>query len=124
MCPVRLLRGRCGRGLRALIAFESKEFDEKHDLRKRAGKIEQLGLLRFGSRDDYFVSQVQQVARVWHNTLRYAAEDQVARRFRSIKVVRNLDPGEIRRVCGEHFERCAGVVRRCETLFLRRKKGR
>lgn len=110
--------------LRALIAFESKEFDEKHDLRKLAGKVEQLGLLRLGSRDDDFVSQIQQIARVWHNALRYAAEDQVARHFRRIKVARNLVPGEIRRVCGDHFERCSGVVRRCEALFSRRKKGR
>lgn len=53
--------------LRALCCLKSREFDEKHDLRKFAVRVEDLGLLR-PARDDDFVTAVQKLGRQWRRS--------------------------------------------------------
>jgi hypothetical protein len=55
--------------LRALHWLRDKTFDERHDLRAIAARVEDLKLLRPGDRDEDFVSRVQGVARRWTNNL-------------------------------------------------------
>lgn len=110
--------------LRALHWLRSREFDERHDLKRIAARIESLGLLRCGNRDDDFVSKVEGVARRWSNSLRFADCAQLERFLWGISELRRRDQGELRRVCGEHFDQCSEVVRRCEVLLVRSAGGR
>jgi HEPN domain-containing protein len=105
--------------LRALHGLRDKVFDERHDLRRIAVKIENLGLLRPGEPDQDFVSSVQGVARHWSNDLRFADQDQLERFLRGVDEIRRHTEGELRRVCNEQFDRCSVVLRRCETLLTR-----
>lgn len=108
--------------LRSLQWIGTKQFDERHDLRRIAVRIESLGLLRPGKRDSDFVSKVQGVARLWSNSLRFAADHQLRRFLRDMAAARNLDDGEVRRVCAEHYDRCSEIVRRCDVILGRHKK--
>jgi HEPN domain-containing protein len=64
--------------LRSLCCLRSTEFDERHDLRRLAHRVAQLGLLR-GERDDDFVGVVGDVARRWQNTLRFSDQAHLER---------------------------------------------
>ena len=110
--------------LRSLHWAESKDLDERHDLRRLAVKIASLGLLRRGERDSDFVGTVQGVARCWSNALRFADQGQLDRFLRDIGEAKGRGEGEVRRACGEHYDRCSEVVRRCEVLLSRIKKRR
>ncbi len=110
--------------LRALHWLRSREFDERHDLRRIAVRIESLGLLRRGGRDADFVSKVEGVSRRWSNALRFADYAQLERFLWSVSELRRRDQGEVRRVCGEHFDQCSEIVRRCEVLLARSPGGR
>lgn len=64
--------------LRSLQRLKSREFDERHDLRKLAVRVQDLGLLK--SEHEYdFVGVVEEVAATWHNNLRFADEAQLWR---------------------------------------------
>jgi hypothetical protein len=108
--------------LRSLHWLKSKAFDEKHDLKRIAVRVESLGLLRQG-RDDDFVSGVQGVARRWSNVLRFADYDQMEGFLWDIGDLRRREEGKVRRVCSEHFNRCSEIVRRCEVLLKRHSGG-
>ena len=104
--------------LRSLHWLKSKEFDEKHDLKRIAVRIGNLGLLRSGGRDDDFVSKVQGVARRWSNTLRFADQEQLERFLADVGEIRKRDDeGEIRRACERHFNASSEVVKRCNKLL-------
>src|SRR5687767_2321538 len=65
--------------LRSLHWIKDKRFDERHDLRGIATRIEELGLLRRGERDHDFVGTVSDVAERWSNDFRFANQDQLER---------------------------------------------
>lgn len=109
--------------LRAVHWLRSREFDDRHDLKRIAVRIESLGLLRRGERDRDFVSKVEGVARRWSNALRFADYAQLERFLWSVSELRRRNEGEVRRVCGEHSDQCSEVVRRCEVLLVRRSGG-
>jgi len=106
--------------LRSLCCLKSKEFDEKHDLRKFAVRVENLGLLRPG-RDDDFVSAVQGVARCWRNTLRYADQKQLLRFLKAIGE-RTSMKSSLKGFCEQYYNQCAEVTKRCVVLLARSQK--
>ena len=110
--------------LRSLHWLRSRQFDERHDLKRIAVTIESLGLLQSGVRDEDFVSKVQGVARRWSNVFRFADYAQLERLLWDIGEIRRRDEGEVRRATAEHFDRCSEIVRRCETLLKRTGGGR
>jgi HEPN domain-containing protein len=110
--------------LRSIHWLGSREFDERHDLKKIAVRIESLGLLPAGGRDSDFVSTIQRVARRWSNALRFADFDQLRRFLWSIGELRRRDEGEIRRICMEHYGLCTQVVKRREILLRRNRGGK
>lgn len=110
--------------LRSLHWLKSREFDERHDLKRIAVRIASLGLLRSDSRDEDFVGNVQGVARRWSNLLRFADYNQLERYLWEIGEIRRRNEGEVRRVCDEHFDHCSEIVRRCEVLLKRHGGGK
>jgi HEPN domain-containing protein len=105
--------------LRALHWLKNRAFDERHDLKRIAVRVESLGLLREGERDRDLVNSVQGVARRWTNAMRFADYDQLERFLSDLGELRRREEGEVRRVCREHFDRCSEIIRRCETLLRR-----
>ncbi len=108
--------------LRSLCAIESREFDERHDLRKIAIRVQNLGLLRRGQKDHGFVAAVEKVAKYWRNTLRFAGFAQRQSFLVEAGAIGKRDPGRVRKFCEEYFDDCSTVVRRCEILWQRSRK--
>jgi hypothetical protein len=106
--------------LRSLCCLKSKEFDEKHDLRRFAVRVGDLGLLR-GSRDDDFVGAVGTVAKWWRNNLRYADSEQLRRFLRTVNGTIGR-PGALKHLTKEYYDRSSEIVRRCEVLWQRSQK--
>lgn len=107
--------------LRSLCCLKSREFDEKHDLRKFAVRVGELGLLQFG-RDDDFVGSVEAVAKRWRNTLRFADDAHLERFLRATGAIRRR--ATVKRVCTQYFDDCSLVVKRCELLWRKSQEKR
>ncbi len=106
--------------LRALCCIQSKEFDEKHDLRKLAVRVRDLGLLT-SERDLDFVSLVNKVARKWQNKMRFSSDAQVRRLLLSTGAHGGKKP-TMKYTNTEFFNDCSKIVRRCEVLWRRSHK--
>jgi hypothetical protein len=108
--------------LRALCALRDDYFDEKHDLRKFAARLESLGLLRSAERDHDFVARVQEVAQIWRNTLRFSGRKQLEQLLVILGVLtwKKMDRG-LKPRCDEYVEDCLEVVQRCEVLWQRQR---
>jgi hypothetical protein len=55
----------------------SKSLEAGHDLRQLLTMVRRLGLLHAGGRDVQFMANVQHVARLWANNMRFAASARV-----------------------------------------------
>lgn len=77
--------------LRSLLWLRDKRFDERHDLRRIAVQIENLGLVRSGQRDQDFVKQVEGVVRLWANDLRFADTEQLSRWLHRIGTIKSKE---------------------------------
>ena len=108
--------------LRSLIWLRDKKLDERHSLRNIAIRIEELGLLRTGGRDDSFVATVESVAKRWHNNLRFADTSSTERWLFKSRRIRKDESRRLKTVCGEFFNKCSEIVRRCEVLWRRHRK--
>ncbi len=106
--------------LRALCCIQSKEFDERHDLRKLVVRVRDLGLLA-SDRDLVFMSLVNKVARKWKNTMRFSSDAHVRRFFMSISTRGGKKPA-MKYITTEFFNDCSKIVRRCEVLWQRLRK--
>ena len=108
--------------LRSLVRLEDTQFDERHDLRRLATRIENLGLLRRSDADVNFVGIVQDVAVHWHNNLRFSAKDQMIRWWLDMGSVRKRKRKSQSAVCHQFVNQCYDVVRRCEVLWQRQRR--
>ena len=106
--------------LRALCCIQSKEFDERHDLRKLVVRVRDLGLLT-SERDLDFVSLVNKVARKWKNTMRFSSDAHVRRFLLSIGARGGKKP-TMKYISTEFFNDCSKIVRRCEVLWQKSHK--
>ena len=107
--------------LRSLIWLRDKTFDKRHDLRKLSVRVGDLGLLQKADRDHGFVSDVQAIARIWFNNLRFADDAQVQNWLREIRVLRNNRQGAFSTVAKEHFNRCHRFVKRSNLVWEKQK---
>ena len=108
--------------LRSLHWLKDKKFDERHDLKKIATRVQDLGLLRTDKRDHDFVGMVQSVAKYWRNSLRFAGTDQLERFLGEVEGIRKRRHDSIKRFCGDYWANCSAVVKRCEVLWQRSRK--
>lgn len=105
--------------LRSLVWLEDKRFDQRHDLRKLADRVAELGLLRKGDADHGFVTDAQAISRLWSNDLRFAGDLQVGRWLRSINVMsKDVD---MKKAANDHFSRCHRFFKRCSQVWEKQK---
>jgi hypothetical protein len=91
-----------------------KSLDTGHDLRQLPTNVRNLGLLRAGGRDDPLITDVQHVARLWYNNMRFASARAIETRW--------YDLGEVtgrwtfKQASYDFYDACSAVVKRCEAL--------
>ena len=108
--------------LRSLVWMRDRAFDERHDLRRLAVRVGDLGLLRADGRDDDFVGTVEVVNKLWHNSLRYADQRQALRWIRDRATGRTRVWTHPVGICRAFFAQSSEVVRRCEVLWDRHQR--
>lgn len=108
--------------LRSLVWLKDKQLDERHDLRRLAVRIESLGLLRRGENDEGYVGMIQGIAARWHNNMRFAASDQLARRWLKAGILRRKNAGSLRAESRRFVDECVEAVGRCEVLWQRQQR--
>lgn len=110
--------------LRSLLWQRDRSFDERHDLRRLASKVSDLGLLRRDTRDDEFIGTVSAIAAWWRNELRFAGREQALRWFRTVGAMDYRDSRSLKAICHAFFERCSTVLERCDLLWQRQQPTR
>jgi len=108
--------------LRSLHWLRDKAFDPRHDLKRIAVRIRDLGLLQSGTRDDDFVATVQEVAQNWSNDLRFADNAKTQRWLFKKRAIRKDQERFLKKACADHLERCFEVVERCKVLWQRHRR--
>ena len=92
-----------------------KSLETGHDLRELLTHVRNLGLLSHRKpQDSELESNVQHIARLWFNNMRYASSKFVESRWYNLGEVRK---GRTHKQASEAFYlACASVVKRCEVL--------
>lgn len=92
-----------------------KSLDTGHDLRELLKCVGSLGLLSRDPRDDSLRAEVQHVAKLWTNNMRFASTDQVARLWRELGATgRGRD---LRLAARRYYSSCVQITKRCEQLW-------
>ena len=100
------------------IRQRRKSFDAGHDLRNLLTNVRNLGLLRTGGPDDSLIADVQHVARLWYNNMRFASARAIETQWYNL--------GEIsghrtfKQASREFYDSCSAVIKRCEALCQNR----
>jgi hypothetical protein len=96
------------------IRLGRKSLETGHDLRQLLTRVGNLGLLPPKGQDEVFNRQIQHIARLWLNDMRFASAKIIAARWRdSGYVMRNRT---FKKAAAEYFQDCSAIIRRCEVL--------
>jgi len=93
--------------------LERKSLETGHDLRKLWKWVEKLGLSP--GHEDEVRSQVQMIARRWHNNMRFVPARWVESYWRELGAVTNRNT--MKYAAKEFYDACSMIIRRCEVLY-------
>ncbi len=98
-----------------------KSLSTGHGLRELLTHVSN-SLKQEGERDEQLQSDVQKVARLWFNNLRFASTRFVERWWRQIGEV---DGGRtLKRASREYYDACSAIIKRCEVLWQQYSKAK
>lgn len=89
-----------------------KSLDTGHDLRRLLTNVRNLGLLRAGVPDDPLIADVQHVARLWYNNMRFASSRAVETRWYQVGEV--TGQRTFKQAAFDFYDACSAVIKRCE----------
>lgn len=91
-----------------------KSLDTGHDLRHLLTNVRNLGLLRTGGPDDPLIADVQHVARLWYNNMRFASARAIETRWYNLGEVSGHRT--FKQASYDFYDSCSAVIKRCEAL--------
>jgi hypothetical protein len=95
-----------------------KSLETGHDLRELLIHVRNLGLLSASVREnDDVASNVQQIARLWFNNMRFASSRFVESRWYNLGEIRK--GRSLKQATESFYFACKTVVKRCEVLCQR-----
>jgi len=117
------LAGRAVEGiLRAVIwrgdtdyALGRKILETGHDLRDMLKLIQDLGMLRDSNLADAIRTDVQKVARLWSNNMRFWPTSMVNREWFALGTISRKRTMKL--AAREYFLACSAILKRCEALW-------
>ncbi len=92
-----------------------KTLETGHDLRELLGLVRSLGVLRATGIQDTLGANVQHVARLWFNNMRFASTRLIDARWRKQGEVHKQRT--FKHASTDFHDRCAAVVKTCEALW-------
>ncbi len=99
------------------IRSRRKPLESGHDLRALLLVVRNRGLLRAGAPDELLTGQIQDVAQLWFNNMRFVSERYVERAWRSAgRVSKRVT---LKRAAEQFVQDCIAIVNRCEVLCQR-----
>ncbi len=97
-----------------LIRQGRKSLDTGHNLRRLLTNVRNLGLLRAGGRDDPLIADVQHVARLWYNNMRFASSRAIDKTWYRLGEVNRRQT--FKQAAFSFYDACAAVIKRCEAI--------
>jgi hypothetical protein len=91
-----------------------KSLDSGHDLRHLLTNVRNLGLLRAGGPEDRLIADVQHVARLWYNNMRFASARAIETRWYNLGEVSGH--WTFKQAAYDFYDACSTVIKRCEAL--------
>lgn len=91
-----------------------KPLDTGHDLRRLLTNVRNLGLLRASGRDDPLIADVQHVARLWYNNMRFASSRAIETTWHRLGEVNRRQT--FKQAAYSFYDACAAVIKRCEAI--------
>lgn len=91
-----------------------KSLDTGHDLRRLLTNVRNLGLLRAGGPDDPLIADVQHVARLWYNNMRFASSRAIETRW--VRVGEVAGQRTFKQAAYEFYDACSAIIKQCEAI--------
>jgi HEPN domain-containing protein len=118
------LAGRAVEGmLRAVIwggdpeyAAGKKTLDTGHNLRELLKLVRNLGILRDHETRDLIADDVQLIARLWWNNMRFLATTKVEAEWYNLGEIKR-DNRTMKRASLDFYNACSRVIKRCEAIW-------
>ena len=96
------------------IRLGKKSLETNHDLPRLLAALRDLGVIKPGKANIRLAANVQHVARLWYNNMRFASSRSVETRWRKIGEV--TGQRTFKQAASEFYEACLSITKRCETL--------
>jgi hypothetical protein len=118
------LAGRAVEGMLRAVVWKAdagystgkKSLDTGHDLKKLLQLVANLGILQEGEHRKELASNIQYVARLWFNNLRYVSTEQLQRNWRQSKEIHSQ--WTLKQATESYYNACSKIVKRCEALCI------
>ncbi len=91
-----------------------KSMDAGHDLRELLGRVAALGILGDNEHRATLAADIQKVARLWSNNMRFVSSKWLSNRWRALGEIGSRRT--IKLAATAYYEACSGIVKRCEIL--------
>jgi hypothetical protein len=91
-----------------------KSLDTGHDLRRLLTNVRNLGLLHTGGPHNLLITDVQHVARLWYNNMRFASARAIETRWHHLGEVSGHRT--FKQAAYDFYDACSAVIKRCEAI--------
>lgn len=117
------MAGRAVEGMLRALVFKAdhdyergaKSLDTGHDLRNLLTLVKKLGILQKLPQQDPIVEDIQMIARLWWNNMRYASDRKLKDHGYNIRVVGKRRT--IKQASQDYYDACSAIIKRCENLW-------
>jgi hypothetical protein len=96
-------------------ATGKKTLDVGHNLRDMLKLVRSLRVLRDGEMRDAIAGDVQKIARLWWNNMRFLSTMKIRTAWYELGEIGGKRT--MKRAAEEYFDACSSVIKRCEALW-------
>jgi hypothetical protein len=96
------------------IQLGRKSLDTGHDLRDLLTLVQNLGVLRRDEHREELAANIQKIARLWFNNMRFVATAKLRSHWSQLKEIRSHRT--LKQATASYYDSCSAIVKRCEAL--------
>ncbi|HET6249953.1 MAG TPA: hypothetical protein VFE47_19845 [Tepidisphaeraceae bacterium] len=117
------ITGRATEGILRAVIWKSdpeyrtgrKSLETGHDLRRLLDVVGRLGIMAPNRLKDQIAGDVQHVARLWFNDMRFLPESRIRREWLALREISGKRP--LKLATGEYYDACSAILKKCEVLW-------
>jgi len=96
-------------------ATGKKALDTGHDLREMLRLVRNLGVLRDNNLRDSIAADVQKIARLWWNNMRFLPTTRIRAQWYNLGEI--TGKRTMKQASQDSYDACCAIVKRCEALW-------